>query len=65
MKKKDVYIDRLHCKGCGACEEMAPEAFKIDETEKADFLGDDSAPMEQIEMAANMCPTKCIEILED
>ncbi len=64
MKKKEVHLDRFHCKGCGACEEVAPKAFRLDDTEKADFLGDDKASPEEIEMAANICPTKCIEIVE-
>ena len=65
MKKKEIYLDKVHCKGCGACEEVAPEAFRVDESEKADFLGDDKVSMDQIEMAANLCPTKCIEIVEE
>ena len=64
MKKKEIFLDKFHCKGCGACEEVAPEAFRLDETEKADFLGDDRATMDKIEMAAIMCPSKCIEITE-
>ncbi len=65
MKKKEVFLDKFHCKGCGACEEVAPKAFRLDEAEKADFLGDDRATMEEIEMAAVLCPTKCIEITEE
>ncbi len=64
-KKREIFLDKFHCKGCGACEEVAPEAFKLNETEKADFLGEDKASDEELEMAANMCPTKCIEIIEE
>ncbi len=64
MKKKEVYLDKFHCKGCGACEEVAPKAFKLDESEKADFLGEDKASLDEIEMAATICPTKCIEIID-
>ncbi|NPA95951.1 MAG: ferredoxin [Thermodesulfobacteria bacterium] len=65
MTKKEIYVDRLHCKGCGACEEVAPEAFRLDDSEKVDYLGDDKTSPEKIEMAANLCPTKCIEIIEE
>ncbi len=60
--KKEVFLDKFRCKGCGACEEVAPEAFKMTDDEKADFVGDDNVPDDVLEQAANICPTKCIEI---
>jgi len=65
VEEKEIFLDKFHCKGCGACEEVAPEAFRLDDGEKANFLGADRASMEDIEMAATLCPTKCIEISDE
>ena len=58
-----IELDKFNCKGCGACEEIAPGVFKMDETgEKADIVTDDIGDTDAVEQAAIMCPTKCIEI---
>ena len=62
--KKEIFLDKFRCKGCGACEEIAPGAFKMDESEKADYIEGSEVPDELIEQAAIICPTKCIEIDE-
>ncbi len=61
---RQVYINKVKCKGCGSCEEVSPDAFKMDEGfEKADFIGHEEEIDEEIlEKAAAICPTKCIEI---
>lgn len=61
-----IQFDKFHCKGCGACEEIAPDIFRMDETgEKADMLNEDVENTEAVEMAAAMCPTNCIEIKKE
>ncbi len=62
MSKKEVYVDRIRCKGCGACEEVAPSAFKVEEGNTAEFLGTEDIEEEELLQAANICPTKCIEV---
>ena len=58
-----IELDKFHCKGCGACEEIAPDIFKMDETgEKADLIQEEVKDSSDAEQAAVMCPTKCIEI---
>ena len=58
-----IELDKFHCKGCGACEEVAPDVFKMDETgDKADLLNEEAGDTEAVERAAAMCPTKCIEV---
>ena len=63
--KKEVFVDKFHCRGCGACEEVAPDAFKVQDDEKADFIGEEDIPEEILEQAATICPTKCIELMEE
>jgi len=59
-----VFINQVKCKGCGSCEEVSPEAFKMDDSfEKAEFVGhDEKLEDELLEKAASICPTSCIEI---
>ncbi len=61
---RQVFINKVKCKGCGSCEEVLPRAFKMDEDfEKAEFIGDgEEIDQEVLESAAAICPTKCIEI---
>ena len=61
---KQVYVNKIKCKGCGSCEEISPQAFKMDESfEKADFIGHGQKIEEEaLEKAASVCPVKCIEI---
>ncbi len=64
---RQVFINKVKCKGCGSCEEVLPNAFKMDEiTEKAEFIGD-AAELdgEALEKAVSICPTECIEIETD
>ena len=36
---RGVYIDGIECIGCGSCEEVCPEVFRLnDETEKAEVI---------------------------
>jgi ferredoxin len=56
-----VYIDEEECIGCGTCEEICPEVFKLNEnTDKAEVIAQGRAPEDQIEEAIEACPVECI-----
>ena len=59
-----VYIDEEECIGCGSCEEICPEVFRLNtETEKAEVIMPDDASgdlVELIEEAMDTCPSSCI-----
>ena len=56
-----VYIDEDECIGCGTCEEICPEVFKLDlDTEKAAVIMPEGGPEELIEEAIDNCPASCI-----
>ncbi len=58
---KRVYIDVDECVGCGTCEEIAPEVFKVnEETEKAEVIMEEGGPEDLIEEAIETCPSECI-----
>ncbi|MDP2647494.1 MAG: ferredoxin [Desulfobacterales bacterium] len=56
-----VYIDEEQCIGCGSCEEICPEVFKLDEEgEKAEVIMPEGGPEDLIEEAMETCPVECI-----
>jgi ferredoxin len=56
-----VYIDEEECIGCGSCEEICPEVFKLnEETEKAEVIMREGGPEDLIEEAIETCPVECI-----
>jgi ferredoxin len=58
---KRVYIDEEECIGCGTCEEMCDEVFKLNEdTEKAEVIKAEGGPEDLIQEAIDSCPVECI-----
>ncbi len=55
-----IVIDVYECNGCGACEEICPEVFALDDGEKAVLLDSDAPITEKVEEAAAYCSQKCI-----
>jgi ferredoxin len=56
-----VFIDEEECIGCGTCEEICPEVFKLNEkTDKAEVINQEGAPEDRIEEAIEACPVECI-----
>ena len=56
-----VYIEEDECIGCGTCEEIYPEVFKLNmEIEKAEVIMPDDGPEDLIEKAMDNCPSSCI-----
>ncbi len=55
-----VTIDEEECIGCGTCEEICPQVFRLDEeTEKAKVISQDG-PEDLIREAMDSCPSSCI-----
>ena len=56
-----VYIEEDECIGCGTCEEICPEVFKLDlDTEKAAVIMPEGGPEDLLEEAIDNCPASCI-----
>jgi ferredoxin len=50
------------CEGCGTCEEMCPEVFKVGDDGKAQVIGPDKCNTCNCQEAADTCPVQCITI---
>lgn len=64
--KKEIELDLFHCKGCGACVELAPEHFLMDDDNDLPKVIDSIVEGEHddLEQAMAMCPMACIQIKE-
>jgi ferredoxin len=59
--EKTVYIDEEECIGCGTCEEICDEVFRLnEETEKAEVIMPEGGPEGLIQEAIDSCPVECI-----
>lgn len=58
---REVVIDWDECIGCGNCESICPEVFRVDEEGgKAEVILAEGGPEERIEDAMVNCPVECI-----
>jgi len=56
-----VYIDEEECIGCGTCEELCDEVFRLnEETDKAEVIMPEGGPEDLIQEAIDSCPVECI-----
>ena len=56
-----VRYDLTICIGCGNCETICPEVFKLnEETEKAEVINPEGGSEELIQEAIDTCPVRCI-----
>lgn len=57
----NVDVDHESCIGCGACAELCPEVFEMDDrTGKARVVIFEAAATDCIEEAITTCPAECI-----
>ncbi len=56
-----VYIDEDECIGCGTCEGICPEVFRLDaDTGKARVIDFEGCADDVIQDAIDSCPVSCI-----
>ena len=59
---KKVHIDEDECIGCGTCEKICPEVFKLDsDSGKAKVIKQEGGPEDLIDEAIESCPVSCIK----
>jgi ferredoxin len=58
---KKVHINTDECIGCGSCENICPEVFKLDSgSGKSTVIKPEGGPEDLIEEAIESCPVSCI-----
>jgi len=66
LAEKVPVIDEEACIGCGACEEICPEVFRMNESLGfALVINPGGADADKIEEAIEACPVNCITRSED
>ncbi|HON37425.1 MAG TPA: ferredoxin [Deltaproteobacteria bacterium] len=56
-----VYIIEQDCQGCGLCEDICPEVFRLDEeSEVARVIKPKEGLEDLIQEAIESCPAECI-----
>ena len=57
----NVTVDQTECVGCGACAEIAPEVFRMNDDEKSEVYGKvTDANKDSVQEAIDTCPVSCI-----
>jgi len=60
-----ITLDKEKCIGCGSCESVCPQCWKVSAEGKAEFLGSATGEVKEIgcnQEAADVCPAQCIHI---
>jgi len=62
MNKK-IVIDKNLCIGCGLCESLCPEVFKLQSDGKSKVIKEKGCEKCDCELVADNCPVKAIKIV--
>ncbi|MBW1980750.1 MAG: ferredoxin [Deltaproteobacteria bacterium] len=61
-----VVVNENECIGCGTCEALCPEVFRLnEEKEKSEVIKAQGGPEDCIEDAIDSCPAEAISWQED
>jgi ferredoxin len=62
---KKVVVDQELCIGCGACVNLCPELFELQEDGKSKIIGGGECKKCDCEIVINSCPVGAIKIKEE
>jgi ferredoxin len=65
MAMKIPVVDYEACEGCGTCEAMCPDVFKVKEDGKAWVINAQACSSCDCQEAADSCPVSCISMQEE
>jgi ferredoxin len=53
-------VNQEECTGCGICEDICPEVFRLNEDGVSEAYNREGAPEGEIQEAIDSCPVECI-----
>lgn len=57
----NVTVDQAECVGCGACTEIAPSVFRMNDDDKSEVYGNvTDENKDEVQEAIDTCPVSCI-----
>lgn len=60
-----VEIDKELCIGCGSCEAMTPDLYKLNSEMKSEVVGKmEDYSLEQLIESAEVCPMRAIKVYD-
>jgi ferredoxin len=60
-----VVINEELCTGCGVCESLCPEVFKMEDDEKAHVVNQEGCGDCDCQEAVDSCPSEAISMEEE
>ena len=60
-----VNINKGECIGCGSCQAMRDDLFKLNDEMVSEYIGGDSVGIDELLEVARVCPVMAIEVFDD
>ncbi|MCK5084941.1 MAG: ferredoxin [Candidatus Pacebacteria bacterium] len=62
---KKIEVDQELCIGCGACVNLCPDIFELQDDGKANVINEGESKKCDCEIAINSCPVGAIKVKEE
>jgi len=62
---KKIAVDQELCIGCGACANLCPEVFRLQDDGKSEVINEEGCKKCDCEVVVNSCPVGAIKITEE
>jgi len=56
----NVHIDTSECIGCGACVDVCPTVFRLNDDAVCELVHEDVTDLQCVQEAIDTCPVECL-----
>jgi ferredoxin len=56
----NVHIDTSECIGCGACVDVCPAVFRLNDDAVCELVREDATDLQCVQEAIDTCPVECL-----